>query len=163
MKTCEGLYCTGNCNMTREAQKMKTVDIVKLVPEAVVPSYAKPGDAGLDLVAISMKETDLYIEYGLGLAMAIPEGYGGFILPRSSLSNYHLVLANHVGLIDSGYRGEITARFKKTNEGPNAKYYKVGDKICQMVILEVPKIKFQLVDSLSTTERGTGGYGSSGT
>lgn len=143
---------------------MKTVEIQikRLHPEAKLPKYSKAGDAGMDLTCVSLIETDLYIEYKLGLSMQIPQGYAGFILPRSSLSNYHLVLANHVGLIDSGYRGEVTARFKKTNDGPNAKYYQVGDKICQLVIMPYPLVLIQEVTELEESDRGTGGYGSSG-
>lgn len=142
--------------------KTVTIQMKKTHENAVIPRYAKNGDAGLDLVAVSIKETDLYIEYGLGLSMQMPQGYAGFILPRSSLSNYHLILANHVGLIDSGYRGEVTARFKKTNDGPSAKYYQIGDKICQLVIQEVPLVIIEEVKELESSQRGTGGYGSSG-
>lgn len=130
---------------------------------ATIPSIAKPGDAGADITCVACRETAMYLEYDTGIALEIPEGFGGFILPRSSLSNYDLVLANHVGLIDSGYRGTITVRFKKTNETPAAKYYKIGDKIAQLVVLPVPSILFYEVDELSNTERGAGGYGSSGT
>jgi dUTP pyrophosphatase len=145
-------------NKTTVSVRMK-----KLVPAAVIPRYAKNGDAGLDLVAVSFTENDLYIEYKLGLSMQIPNGYAGFILPRSSLSNYHLILANHVGLIDSGYRGEVTARFKKTHNGPDAKYYKAGDKICQLVIMPYPLVLIEETPELDSSERGSGGYGSSGT
>ena len=91
------------------------VKIKKLCDSAVIPSYAKPGDAGMDLVATS-RIFDKYgnVEYGTGLAMEIPEGYVGFIFPRSSISKQDLSLANAVGVIDSGYRGEIKFKFKPT-------------------------------------------------
>jgi dUTP pyrophosphatase len=153
------------------------VNVVKLVPEAVVPSYAKNGDAGLDLTATSMTETELYIEYGTGLAFEIPPGYFGDMRPRSSISNYNLILSNSPGTVDSGYRGEVKFRFKKTKEPTqsyvdedgdigclftNAKYYKVGDRIGQMVIQAYPLVTLNVVDELESTTRGNGGFGSSG-
>lgn len=138
------------------------VKIKKLVPEAVVPKYSRKGDAGLDLTATSMNDTDMYIEYGTGLAVAIPEGYVGYIFPRSSLSNYHLDLANAVGVIDSNYRGEIKFRFKKTEDHWSSKYYKVGDRVGQLIIMPIPEIEFEEAEELDETNRGANGYGSSG-
>lgn len=91
------------------------VKIKKLCDSAVIPSYAKPGDAGMDLVATN-RIFDKYgnVEYGTGLAMEIPEGYVGLLFPRSSISKQDLSLANAVGVIDSGYRGEIKFKFKPT-------------------------------------------------
>lgn len=91
------------------------VKVKKLNENAVIPSYAKPGDAGMDLVATS-RVFDKYgnVEYGTGLAMEIPEGYVGLIFARSSISKQDLSLANAVGVIDSGYRGEIKFKFKPT-------------------------------------------------
>lgn len=91
------------------------VKIKKLCETAVIPSYAMPGDAGMDLVATS-RVFDKYgnVEYGTGLAMEIPEGYVGLIFARSSISKQDLSLANAVGVIDSGYRGEIKFKFKPT-------------------------------------------------
>lgn len=91
------------------------VKIKKLCDNAVIPSYAKPGDAGMDMVATS-RVFDKYgnVEYGTGLAMEIPEGYVGLLFPRSSISKQDLSLANAVGVIDSGYRGEIKFKFKPT-------------------------------------------------
>jgi dUTP pyrophosphatase len=145
------------------------MNVKKLVPEAVVPRYAKDGDAGLDLVATSMTETDMYIEYGTGLAFEIPRGYVGLIYPRSSLSNYDLVLANHVGVVDSGYRGELKFRFKKTKEESlnpfyrfKCKVYQVGDKIGQLIVMPYPLVVLNEVDELEETDRGATGFGSSG-
>lgn len=91
------------------------VKIKKLCEAAVIPSYAKPGDAGMDLVATS-RIFDKYgnVEYGTGLAMELPEGYVGLLFPRSSISKQDLSLANAVGVLDSGYRGEIKFKFKPT-------------------------------------------------
>jgi dUTP pyrophosphatase len=146
------------------------VNIKKLVPEAVIPKYAKPGDAGLDLVATSMTETDMYIEYGTGLAFEIPPGYVGLIYPRSSLSNYDLVLSNHVGVVDSGYRGEVKFRFKKCDSLRNPqnvilngyKFYNVGDKIGQLIVMPYPLVLLNEVTELEESSRGFGGFGSSG-
>lgn len=140
------------------------VKIQKLNKEAVIPNYSKAGDAGLDLTAISKevidKEDHGYISYGTGLAVEIPERFVGLIFPRSSLSNTGLILSNHVGVIDSGYRGEITARFKHI---PGTKDYNIGDRIAQLIILPYPNVEFEEVEELSTTERGIGGHGSTGT
>lgn len=138
------------------------VNIKRLNESAVIPEYAKNGDAGLDLVATRMKENSLHIEYGTDLVIEIPEGFVGLLFPRSSISKYHLVMANSVGVIDSGYRGEICIRFKKTIDNPYEITYDCGDKVAQLIIIPYPKIKLIEVDDLSTTERGSGGFGSSG-
>jgi len=134
------------------------INIKKLKDTAVIPQYAKDGDAGCDLVATSVIETDLYIEYGTGLAFEIPEGYVGLVFPRSSISKYHLDLANSVGVVDSGYRGEVTARFKKTSNTAYQTVYNVGDKICQLIVLPYPKVEFLETAELTKTVRGVGGY-----
>lgn len=134
----------------------------KLHENAIIPTYAKDGDAGLDLTATSIEENTLFVEYGTSLAVEIPEGYVGFIFPRSSISKYHLSLANAVGVIDSGYRGEIKVRFKKTLDMPHANVYNVGDKVCQLIVMPYPRVTLEEVDELSDTERGVTGFGSSG-
>lgn len=141
------------------------VKIKKLSDFAVVPAYSRAGDAGLDLTATSMVETDMYIEYGTSLAVAIPEGFVGYIFPRSSLSNYDLVLSNHVGVIDSNYRGEVKFRFKKTNDLRHVRdgnFYNFGDRVAQLIIMPIPTVNFTEVDDLDETVRGDGGFGSSG-
>ncbi len=141
------------------------VRIKKLDEMAQIPSYAKPGDAGMDLVAISQSFEDEYIEYGTGLAIEIPEGYVGLLFPRSSISKKDLILCNSVGVIDSGYRGEIKARFNYTGDWhpiPPSAIYNISDKIIQMVIIPVPTIVLEVVDDLEKSERGEGGFGSSG-
>lgn len=138
--------------------------IKKLTPEAVVPTYAKEGDAGQDLTATSMKITDEYIEYGTGLAFELPEGYVGLLFPRSSISKKYLTLSNSVGVLDSGYRGEVTFRFKYGNgvEDMPQHRYAIGDRIGQIMIIPYPKVEFTVTEQLLDSERGTGGYGSSG-
>lgn len=145
------------------------VKIKKLHEGAVIPSYAKPGDAGLDLTAVSYnykKDIDCHV-YGTSIAVEIPEGYVGLVYPRSSNRKTDAYMTNHVGVIDSGYRGEIMVSFKlrdyKVKEFPQFfKPYEVGDKIAQLIIMPYPKIEFKVVDELSTTERGEGGHGSTG-
>ncbi len=139
------------------------VNFKKLVPEAVKPKFGKPGDAGADLVATSVdfsRDSSNQIVYGTGLAVEIPEGMVGLVFPRSSVRNYDLVLSNGVGVIDSGYRGEIMATFNLKN--PWADIYKVGDRIAQLVIVPVPLIQYTEVEELSETQRGTDGHGSTG-
>jgi len=143
------------------------VKICKLSEDAVIPTYAHPGDAGMDVVATSVNITDDYIEYGTGLSFEVPEGYCMLIFPRSSNSKKDLILANSVGILDSTYRGELKLRFKKCYQpviyGLVARtVYNVGDKVGQIMILPYPQINFTEVDSLSETERGDGGFGSTG-
>lgn len=145
--------------MNRVNVKIKKVDPTI---ETVIPSYAKDGDAGLDLVCTSMVENGMYVEYGTNLAIEIPRGYVGLIFPRSSLSNYHLTLSNHVGVIDSGYRGEIKFRFKQTMFSAPATVYQIGDKIGQLIVMPYPRVLFEVVDELDDSARGNGGFGSSG-
>jgi dUTP pyrophosphatase len=138
------------------------IKIKKLHNKAVIPKYAKTGDAGLDLVATEILNKDPFqITYGTGLAMEIPAGYVGLVFPRSSIRKYDLSLTNCVGVIDSGYRGEIQATFRR-HKGVASTDYEVGDKIAQIIIVPYPSIEFIETDELSETERGTGGFGSSG-
>jgi len=138
------------------------VKIKKLSESAVIPSYAKSGDAGMDLVATRIiSNTTFDVSYGTDLAMEIPKGFVGLVFPRSSIRKYELVLSNSVGVIDSGYRGEIQATFKKEN-GLDSLAYKVGDRIAQIMIIPHPPIEFDEVAELSDTERGEGGFGSTG-
>ncbi len=144
------------------------VKFKKLNDSAVAPKYADNGAAGLDLIAIS-KEKKYHPEYGYlmytemktGIAIEIPDGYVGFLFPRSSISNYTVTLANSVGVLDASFRGEITLRFK-TAGSVGIGEYNVGDKIGQLVIVPIPQIELSEVDELSNTSRGTSGWGSSG-
>lgn len=157
------------------------VKIKKMNPNAVIPCYAKAGDAGLDLTATSISYDEYgNICYGTGLAFEIPEGYVGLIFPRSSICKEQLLLSNAVGVIDSGYRGEVSFKFKPSIALDKNQYvktvdkilwatavkqnsiYQVGDRIGQMIIMPYPSIEFEEVEELSETERGEGGYGSSG-
>ena len=138
------------------------VKIKKLNPNVVIPSYAKSGDAGMDLVATSIISEEVFqITYGTDIALEIPNGFVGLVFPRSSVRKTDLSLTNSVGVIDSGYRGEIQATFRK-HKGVASTKYEVGDRIAQIMIIPHPTIEFQEVDELTNTERGEGGFGSTG-
>ena len=137
------------------------VRIKKLHPQAVVPAYAKYGDAGMDLRAVSI-ENDTHGNFvcRTGLSMEIPDGYVGFLFPRSSVSKTGMTLRNSVGVIDSGYRGEIMLKFGRLAAG--SPLYKAGDKVGQIIIMPHPFVEFIEAEELSHTERGVGGFGSTG-
>ena len=190
------------------------VKIKKLVPEAVIPAYAKDGDMGMDVTATSVeydKKLDCFV-YHTGLAFEVPRGYGMLIFPRSSNRKTNSYMTNHVGILDSGYRGELLLCFKYkeslsfilssfrsdkfieklannvdvkdakslavavikttndiasndidlTNFMMNFAPYKAGDRIGQIVIVPYPTIEFEETDTLSESERGIGGHGSTG-
>jgi dUTP pyrophosphatase len=141
------------------------VKIKKLSPEAVIPTYAKDGDAGMDMVATKIISDNLgAVTYGTDIAIEIPKGFVGLIFPRSSVRKTNLQLSNSVGVVDSGYRGEIQATFNKIQGIDNVERdsYKVGDRICQIMIIPHPDIQFEEVEELNNTERGEGGFGSTG-
>jgi len=135
---------------------------MKLDAGAKIPKYAKDGDAGMDLYAVS-QSFDSYgnYVYGTGLAIEIPKGYVGLLFPRSSISKTAHSLRNAVGVIDSGYRGEIMLKFDINIQ--NCPVYEIGDRIAQIIILPYPEIEFEEAFELSKTQRGKGGFGSSGT
>ena len=144
------------------------VRIKKLHENAVVPAYAKEGDAGLDFTAVEISKDNVgNITYHTGLAVEIPQGYVGLLFPRSSISKKQQFLTNGVGVIDSSYRGEIMAKFKPVMGTYNtildlfeSNEYQVGDRIVQMIIIPYPQIEFEEVEELSETDRGYGGFGS---
>lgn len=144
---------------TEKSIPQMIVKIKKTHPDAIIPKYAKEGDAGLDLTAVS-KKYDEYgnICYGTGLAFEIPLGYVGLVFPRSSICKKPLLLSNSVGVIDSGYRGEVSLKFRPGGRD----IYEIGDRIGQIIIMPYPYIHLEEVEGLSMTERGDGGYGSSG-
>ena len=137
---------------------MLKLKIKKIHPDAVIPKYAYEGDAGMDVIAVDREITEDYIEYKTGLCFEIPDGYCMLVFPRSSISKKDLFLCNSVGLFDSSYRGELIIRFNKLGE----KIYEIGERIAQIIILPYPKIEFKEVSELGETQRGEGGYGSSG-
>lgn len=132
--------------------------IKKLHLDAQVPKYAHHDDAGMDIYAVTKEVKEKFIEYGTGLSFEIPIDHVMFIYPRSSLSNKDLIMANHVGVLDSGYRGELKLRFRKIGDD----VYEVGERIGQIIIVPFPRIEFTEVEELSETNRGEGGWGSTG-
>jgi len=137
------------------------VKIKKLHHDAVIPRYAKQGDACVDLYAAE-KTSD---EYGntvlnTGLAFEIPKGYVGLVFPRSSICKTMHQLRNSVGVIDSGYRGPVKLVFWGGHDDKSS--YRVGDRVGQLMILPYPSIEFEEADKLSDSDRGFGGFGSTG-
>jgi len=135
------------------------VSIKKLHDDAVIPKYAKDGDAGMDLTAIDVLTDEFTITYKTGLAIEIPRWHVGLLFPRSSVYKTGQALTNCVGVIDSGYRGEIMMKFTFS---PYQREYQIGDRIGQLVIMPYPKIEFEEVATLTKSSRNTGGYGSTG-
>lgn len=142
-------------------QEELIINIKKTNELATIPKYAHSTDAGMDLVAVSMNDTDEYIEYDTGIALEIPKGYVGLVFPRSSVSKLDLVQANSVGVIDSSYRNSIKVRFKKLKDDGVCRYVP-GERIAQLIILPYPMIGFNEVEKLSDSDRGLGGFGSTG-
>lgn len=144
---------------------MLDVPVVVLDPGLPLPSYARTGDAGADLVA----RVGAIVEAGggralipTGIRLAIPEGYAGFVQPRSGLALRHgLTLANSPGLIDAGYRDELAVILINTDPKEDFEVRR-GDRIAQLVIQKVEQAAFRPVDELPDTERGLGGFGHSG-
>jgi dUTP pyrophosphatase len=139
--------------------------IQRLRADAVLPDRAYHGDAGLDLAACERVELapGERAVVGTGLAVAIPDGYAGFVQPRSGLADRHgISVVNSPGLIDSGYRGELKVILLNT-DGAQSFVVEPGMRIAQLVVLEIPELELTEMDELPTTERGARGHGSSGT
>ena len=137
----------------------------RLDPEMPLPERAHPGDAGFDL----RSAVDIEVEPGqramvpTGIAVAIPEGHAGLVLPRSGLASKHgLTMANAPGLIDAGYRGELICSVVNLDREHPVKIGR-GDRIAQLVIVAVPDLHATWVDELPPSTRGAGGFGSTGT
>ena len=143
------------------------IKIKKLHPDAVIPKYAKPGDAAMDLYAVDIKmhvdsltDENTNIIVDSGLAFEIPEGFVGLVFPRSSIQSTGVRLTNCVGVIDSGYRGPVKAVFDIKDS--SLIYYDKGDRFAQIMIIPYPQIEFEEAEELSDSERSTGGFGSTG-
>ena len=140
---------------------MTLVNFKKTHEDAVTPAYSLDGDACLDLWAASRKEDDHgNLVFDTGIALEIPEDHVGLVFPRSSVTKTELMLGNAVGVIDSNYRGSIILKF--TNAQRVGRSYYPGDKIGQLLIVKRPKITLFEVEELSETNRGDGGFGSTG-
>jgi dUTP pyrophosphatase len=135
------------------------VKVKKIYEDTILPVKANKNDAGFDCYAQGVAHTDNYIEYNLGFQMEIPEGYFGLLAPRSSISNFDLMMKGSVGIIDSGYRGEVKFRAKSFGEN----IYKVGDRVCQLIILPLPMVELVDSEELDSANDRLGGFGSTGT
>jgi dUTP pyrophosphatase len=140
------------------------VDVL-IAGDAPIPAYAHPGDAGADLVsAESLRlEPGQRATVGTGVSIALPDGYAAFVLPRSGLAARHgITIVNAPGTVDAGYRGEI--RVTLLNTDAEAAYdVAVGDRIAQVVVMPVSRVRFVPVEKLPGSHRGSGGFGSTGT
>jgi dUTP pyrophosphatase len=139
------------------------LSIQRLRDDAVVPTRAYAGDAGLDLAACERVELGPgeRATVGTGLAVAIPEGYAGFVQPRSGLASRHgVTIVNTPGLVDSGYRGELKVILLNTDSSEPF-VVEPGMRIAQLVVMQVPDVDPVEVDELPETERGVRGFGSS--
>jgi dUTP pyrophosphatase len=139
--------------------------IQRLRDDAIVPEHAYAGDAGLDLSAcerVELRPGERAL-VGTGLAVAIPEGYAGFVQPRSGLAARHgLTVVNSPGLVDSGYRGELRVVLLNT-DATEPFLVEPGMRIAQLVILPIPELELVEVEELPSSERGVRGFGSSAT
>ncbi len=151
-----------------------TLRIKKVHPNAVIPSYAKPGDAGMDLTAVSAEfKAPRKIKVDFGIQMEIPPGYVGLIFPRSSIHKTFCRISNSVGVIDSGYRGNIMSIFDVLDVCGDVEnemealtkaeqIYAPGMRCAQLIIMPYPHVEIEEATELSSSERGSGGFGSSG-
>lgn len=135
------------------------IKIRKLHPNAQIPTYGTDGAAAFDLYALEDVQGIGHVSVKTGLAFEVPGGYGLFIKPRSGLAFKQGVQA-FSGTIDSDYRGEVMVLLEKADN--SFIYVERGDRIAQAVILPVPRVEFEVVDTLAPTARGTGGFGSTG-
>lgn len=138
------------------------MDVPIIAP--LVPVYAHPGDAGADLVSSESVrlEPGARALVGTGVRIALPDGYAAFVVPRSGLAAKHgITIVNAPGTIDAGYRGEIKVALLNTDTR-EAYDIAVGDRIAQLIVMPVPRVRFLPVDDLPDTARGEGGFGSTG-
>ncbi len=156
------------------------IKIKKLSDTAKLPTQGHNTDAGWDLYADSITGSSKYgyIQINTGVAVDIPEGYVGYLFPRSSVSKTNLTLANCVGVVDTGYHGPLCLRFKPTGDSAimnvfpytgmselrdyEPDTYNIGDKCGQLIIMPIPQVNFTEVESFEESDRGEGGFGSTG-
>lgn len=141
------------------------IPVLRIDPDLPLPTYAHPGDAGADLVAradVVLRRQGGRALVGTGMALALPEGYAGLVLPRSGLALRHGVTClNTPGLVDSGYRGELQVLLVNTDPDADYQVHR-GDRIAQLVVQAVAQAAFTPVDALEASERGAGGFGHTG-
>ena len=148
------------------ARPVNAVDVLlrRLDPEVPLPSYAHPGDAGVDLVTTVAAEVapGERVLLPTGIAIALPEGYAAFVHPRSGLAARHgLTVVNAPGTVDAGYRGEIKVILLNTDAVRPVELHR-GDRVAQLVVQRVERAVFVEVPALPSSQRGAGGFGSSG-
>lgn len=137
--------------------------VKKFNPEAKLPAYSRPQDAGLDLTAVDdgvLSEDGTQITYRTGIGVELPENTAGLLMPRSSICKYSLNLSNSVGLLDENFRGEIKFVFNVIHNREQ-KFYNKGDRLGQLLIVPVVRVSPKFVGELSRTDRGENGFGSS--
>ncbi len=139
--------------------------VLRLDPDLPLPAYARPGDAGCDLLAaeaVTLAPGGGLALVPTGIAVAIPEGFAGFVQPRSGLAKTHGVTClNSPGLVDSGYRGELKVLLINTDPVEPFEIAR-GERIAQLVVQRVERVNFVEVDELNDSERGSGGFGHTG-
>lgn len=147
---------------------MTTVKI-KLLKGGIMPVKATEGAAAYDCFVYDgieevCYETHVIIKCPLGFCIEIPKGYVGYLMPRSSIYKTPFQLANSVGVIDSDYRGEVVACFRLSYKAiiSGEEFYNIGERCCQLIIMELPSIELEIVSELSETLRADGGFGSTG-
>ena len=143
-----------------------TIRYKRLTDNAVAPVKAHASDAGLDLTCTSIDTEvnecgQLILVYHTGLALEIPEGYFGAIVPRSSIYKKSLMQTNHIGVVDSNYRGEVLVKMRTTTDVVPA-VYKPQERFAQLLILPVPEVQFEEAEQLTETDRSKGSFGSTG-
>lgn len=150
------------------------VEFIKTHPNAIIPTKAHLSDAGADMTAVGVSIEGDVVTYNLGVAIKLPPGHCAFLMPRSSIYKQNLQLCNSIGLIDESFVGTIQAKFRITKWNNMVPFdslypqlvleniYKIGDKVAQLVILPIPSVTYKEVSSLEDTDRGSGGFGSSG-
>lgn len=140
------------------------IKVKKLIDKAVLPTRAHESDAGFDLTCSAVSTVlnecnQLILVYHTGLAVEIPEGHVGLLFPRSSIYKKSLSQTNAVGVIDSGYRGEVIVAMRSTTDVVPA-IYKEGDRFAQLIVIPIPNVEFIEVDELNDSDRGVNGFGS---
>lgn len=138
---------------------------IKLAEGATLPFKATEGSVGHDIYALdepTYNNEAGYLEYRTGIFLEIPRGFYAMVVPRSSISGYHLIMCNSPGIIDSDYRGEILVRFRKGSDDHYNTVYVAGDRIAQLIFCNCVDSSLEVVNNLEDTQRGTNGFGSTG-
>jgi dUTP pyrophosphatase len=155
-----GTLPTSSYSYCDEANSVFPVKIKLLHPDAKVPTQGHSSDTGYDLYAVSVKEDPFTVTVSTGIAVTPPPGYHFLIHPRSSIHKLGLSLCNSIGLVDEPYTGELICKFYRVFTGPPS--IKPGDRVAQLVLEKTNRVAWEVVKELPKTDRGTGGFGSTG-